>query len=67
MLTVSFETEEQKVSLIEQYSLTHELVETRYLFNGNELKFKEKVNGMTVDERLGEVEQAVNFIIIGGI
>lgn len=59
MITVSFISEEEKQSLIEKYSSDYELVETRYLFTGNELKFKEKISGLTVDERLSQQESKI--------
>ncbi|MGR6899536.1 hypothetical protein [Rummeliibacillus sp. BSL5] len=59
MLTVSFESEEEKQTLIEKFSNEYELVETSYLFTGNELKFKEKVKGLTMDERIEEQEKKI--------
>lgn len=59
MLTVSFESEEEKQTLIEKFSNEYELVETRYLFTGNELKFKKKISGLTVDERLSQQESKI--------
>lgn len=57
MLTVSFVSEEEKQQLIEKYSTDYELIETRYLFSGNELIFQEKVNGLTLEERIALQEQ----------
>lgn len=59
MLTVSFESEEEKQTLVEKFSNEYELVETRYLFTGNELKFKKKISGLTVDERLSQQESKI--------
>lgn len=59
MLTVSFESEEEKQTLVEKFSNEYELVETHYLFTGNELKFKKKISGLTVDERLSQQESKI--------
>lgn len=59
LVTISFVSEEEKVALIEKYSSEYELIETRYLFSGNELKFKKKVSGLTVDERLSQQESKI--------
>lgn len=59
MITVSFVSEEEKTKLIEKYSVEYELTETRYLFTGNELVFKEKVLGLTVEERLLQQENKI--------
>ena len=74
MITVSFETEEGKNRLITEYSTDYELVETRYLFTGNELKFKKKVNGLTMDEQIAELQQSqieqdelIMSLLLGGL
>ncbi|WP_150284170.1 hypothetical protein [Rummeliibacillus sp. TYF-LIM-RU47] len=59
MMTITFVSEEEKERLIEKYSQEYELKETRYLFTGNELVFQEKVNGLTLEERLQEQEQKI--------
>lgn len=77
MITISFTSEEEKAKLIEEFSIEYELYETCYLFTGNELRFKKKVSGLTVEERLlqqenkiQEQEQAImelTAIIAGGV
>ena len=61
MITISFVSEEEKIKLIEKYSKEYELIETRYLFTGNELVFREKVNGLTLEERLQEQGKKIDL------
>lgn len=67
MITVSFRSEEEKNELIKKYSTNFELVETCYLYNGNELRFAEKINGLTTEERLKALEDTTNQILLGGL
>lgn len=59
MIIISFTSEEEKRKLIEEFSVEYELFETCYLFSGNELRFKKKVSGMTVEERLLQQERKI--------
>lgn len=67
MLKVSFTSEEEKELLIAKYSPTYELTETCYLYTGNELRFVEKVNGLTTEERIKALEDTTNQMLLGGL